>query len=362
MIEPVNDKVFSQAIRHSIDMERLKTAEVHELVGFFNKEVEPDLMAKIEKHLGKGTVTEKRLKELAKANKAVVAAGYQQMEDDFTESLKDIGVTEAEWNAAMLAKTVPIAIDFRTPHLGVLKGAIAKTPVHGKLLKDWFKSTGEQTSARVMQQVNIGMAQGESIDKIVRRIKGTQAAKYSDGILQESRRNIAAIVRTAIAQTANFSREEVYKANADVIKGVQMVATLDSRTTDICMAIDGKVFGVGEGPRPPFHWQCRTMTVPVLRSWKELGINLKEAPVGTRASMNEQVPAKTTYPAWLKTQSVEVQNDALGPVRARLFRQGKVKIDRFVKDGRTLTLRELRKREGLSVSDIAVKVAKKKAS
>ena len=44
--------------------------------------------------------------------------------------------------------------------------------------------------------------------------------------------------------------------------------------------------------------------------------------------------------SWLKGQSTAVQDDALGPGRAALFRDG-MSIDRFVKDGRTLTLDEL---------------------
>lgn len=355
----VNEQILENAIRHAVNLEQLKNSEVRKLIKFFNTEVEPDIVAQIEKSLGRGTFTEARLKDLRKANKAIVTSGYKQLQKDCSASLKDIGVTEAEWNQAMLKKTVPVEFDFKTPHLGTLKANIANSPCHGKLLSEWFDGLSRQTASRVSQQINIGIANGESIYHITRRIRGTRAAGYADGILQESRRNIESVVRTAVSHSANRSSEEVYKANTDMIKGVQLVATLDSKTTEICMSYDGKVYNVDDGPRPPFHHQCRTRTVPVIKSWKELGIDLKEAPAGTRASMNGQVSAKKTYPQWLKSQSAKVQNEALGPTRAKLFREGKVTVDKFTKDGRLLSLQELRKREGLTVKDI--KVNRKKA-
>jgi len=359
-MKPVSNEILMRAIRHAVYLEQLKNSEVRRLIRLFNNDIEPDVMALIEKHIGRGTFTEKRLAELSKANQAVIATGYKNLEKDFTKELKEIGITEAQWNALMLKQVVPIDFDFVTPHLATLKSAVSNSYVHGKLLKDWFDDLGRQTASRITQQINIGIANGESIYHITRRIRGTRAAGFADGILQESRRNIESVVRTAVTQTVTNSSEELYKANSDIVKGVQMVATLDSRTTEICMGYDGKVFGIDEGPRPPFHYQCRTRTIPVLKSWKEMGIKLKEAPEGTRASMDGQVSAKKTYGTWLKEQKPEFQNEVLGPTRANLFRSGKVRIDNFTRDGRLLNLEELRKREGLSYRDISVN--RKKAS
>ena len=358
-MKPISDVILQRAIRHAVYLEQLKNSEVRQLVKMFNDEIEPDVMALVEKHLGRGTFTEKRLKELKNANQAVVAAGYKKLEKDFTKELKEIGITEAQWNSLMLKQITPIDFDFRTPHLATLRSAVTKSPVHGKLLKEWFDDLGKQTASRVMQQVNIGISNGESIYHITRRIRGTRAGGFTDGILQESRRNIESVVRTAVSHTVNNTSEEMYKLNTDIIKGVQIVATLDGRTTAICMGYDTQVFEVGEGPRPPFHYQCRTRTIPVLKSWKQMGIKLKEAPIGTRASMNGQESAKLNYGSWLKKQKPEFQDEVLGPTRAKLFRSGKVNIKQFTKDGRLLTLEQLRKREGLSCRDI--KVNRKKA-
>ena len=56
------------------------------------------------------------------------------------------------------------------------------------------------------------------------------------------------------------------------------------------------------------------------------------------------VPEKQTYSQWLTNQSTEFQDDVLGPSRAKLFKSGKVKIDKFISNGRRLTLEELEAR------------------
>jgi len=90
-----------------------------------------------------------------------------------------------------------------------------------------------------------------------------------------------------------------------------------------------------------------------------LGIRARELEPGTRASMDGQVSEKLTYHEWLKRQPAAVQDEVLGPTRGRLYREGKVKIDRFSVDGRRLTLEELRRREGLNPEDL--RAARRKA-
>ena len=165
------------------------------------------------------------------------------------------------------------------------------------------------------------------------------------------RRNVRSTVRTAATHVSTHAREATYAANEDIIKGVQMVATLDSATTEICMNEDGKVYPPDSGPRPPFHWQCRTTTIPVLKSWEELGLkDPGKLPKGTRASMNGQVPARQTYGKWLRKQKASVQDDILGKTKGALYRKHKLPVSAFVDDRRrVLNLAELRKAEGLDV-------------
>jgi hypothetical protein len=60
-----------------------------------------------------------------------------------------------------------------------------------------------------------------------------------------------------------------------------------------------------------------------------------------RASVDGPVSEKVTFSDWLREQSVERQKDVLGPMRYKLYKQG-TNIKDFVKDGRVLTLKELK--------------------
>lgn len=102
----------------------------------------------------------------------------------------------------------------------------------------------------------------------------------------------------------------------------------------------------GDGPGR-LHFNCRSVSVPVLKSWRELGIDADEAPPGTRASMDGQVPADMTYAQWFARQSAARQDEIVGAKRGELYRAGKLTFDKFTDDkGRWLSLDELRARWG----------------
>jgi len=66
----------------------------------------------------------------------------------------------------------------------------------------------------------------------------------------------------------------------------------------------------------------------------------------------EIVPADMTYYEWLKTQPKEFQNDAIGPTRAKLLRDGGLDVEKFAKlnlgrDFTPLTLAQMREKEGM---------------
>ena len=84
--------------------------------------------------------------------------------------------------------------------------------------------------------------------------------------------------------------------------------------------------------------------VPVLKTWKELGINMDELPESTRASMEGQVTDKT-FADWLKRKTETDPTFAdrtLGKGRAELFRDGKITMDQMISGGKPLTLSELK--------------------
>lgn len=344
----VNGDLFDLAVRHQVGLQRFSTATVRKLIALLNR-VDADLVAKI-KELDPQEVTgawsAKRVEKLLEAIRVINRDAYERVNRELTKELKGLAAYEGEFQAKALGKAFPVAVDIVSPSAEQLYAAVNSRPFQGRVLKDWGKDLEASAFAKVRDAIRQGYVEGETTADIVRRIRGTKARKYEDGILAISRRNAESVVRTAINHTANAARQELYKANADLIGSWRFVATLDARTTVGCAALDGQTFKLGSGPMPPRHYNCRSTTVPVTKTWRELGFDIDELPAGTRASMNGQVPANQTYQEWLKRQPVEVQDEVLGKTKGELFRKGDLPLERFVDDGRTLTLDELRDLEG----------------
>lgn len=362
LVSTVNGKIYNSAVRHAIYVDRLAAGEAERVVAFLERKLFPDLMAKLGSRLAanaaagygvagrafdKGPWTTKRMAQMLSQLDDMIKGGFRGARAELVPRLVDIAKTEAEWMAKLLGSAAPVELGVGLPSAGLLRSIVVARPMQGKLLRDWFTDVSAATRRNVHQAIQLGLAEGETIDQITRRLTGTKALRYTDGILETSRRHARTITRTAVSHTTNHAKEALYDENQDIVKGVQWVSTLDGRTTVQCVALDGQVFDVGKGPRPPAHIQCRSATTPVLKSWKEMGINLKEAPPGTRASMNGQVPAKTTYADWLRQQDHTFQDGVLGKGRAKLFRDG-MDPGKFVSArGKPLSLAQLRKMEGL---------------
>ena len=69
----------------------------------------------------------------------------------------------------------------------------------------------------------------------------------------------------------------------------------------------------------------------------------------------KQVNGNTPYETWLRRQSKAFQTEVLGVARAKLFREGRISIGRFVDaQGATLTLDQLRKLEPMVFEDLGI--------
>nr|DAP12284.1 MAG TPA: minor capsid protein [Caudoviricetes sp.] len=95
--------------------------------------------------------------------------------------------------------------------------------------------------------------------------------------------------------------------NLDVEK-YEIVATLDSKTSEICRSLDGKVFDMKDYQAsvtaPPFHPYCRTTTAPYFDDWEELGVE-RERVARNDKGKNYFVDSNMTYKEWEK-QALEL--------------------------------------------------------
>ena len=210
---------------------------------------------------------------------------------------------------------------------------------------------------KIRNAVRTGYLEGKTTAQIVRSIRGTRAAGYADGFLERPRKDLAAVIRTAVSHTAATAREQFNAGNSELLKAERWVSTLDNVTSAPCRIRDQLQYEVLthkpikhrvpwlQGPGR-LHFNCRSTSSPVAKSWQELGIPIDEMTPGQRASMDGQVPADMNYSAWLDKQSDERKVQVLGRERYKLYRDGKLTLEDFYSpSGEWLTLEQIRERD-----------------
>ena len=129
-------------------------------------------------------------------------------------------------------------------------------------------------------------------------------ARLVDKKLDTNYNNTVRLIRTEYAKTLNDATIQGYKACG--IKQYEILATLDSRTSDICRSLDGNVYDVSEAEvginYPPFHPNCRTTTIA---HFEPDEIDEEYGTTSTRLAKDEdgnyiEIPSNITYDEWYK--------------------------------------------------------------
>lgn len=358
-----NTKLQDKAIDHAVDLHRYSNGVVRRMVAVLNRS-DANIVAQLSVVLGQldaSTFTVDRLEALLKG--VLNERAYLEVLAELQPELRALAEYEAGFQARTLTAAVPDPVLVRFPVASVateqVYAAALSRPFQGRLLAGWFKDLSESRGRLVRNTIRAGYVEGKTTADIVRSIKGTKALGYADGIMNRSRRDLATMVNTALSHTAQTARAVFTEANKDLVSAVRWLSTLDTRTSEECAIRDGLLYEVDThkpiGHRIPWlqgpgrlHFNCRSVSTLVTKSWRELGMDIDDMPAGTRASMDGQVPADTTYAEWLGRQSAARQDEILGAKRGALLRQG-VPMERFYNDrGQWLTLDQLYQREGLT--------------
>jgi len=282
-----------------------------------------------------------------------------QISPQFAQSVATVDPTAI--NVVSLSDDLQAAVTGApaTFQLTAAQGTTITLP-NGKVLEKSFRGLAESQADLFAKTVRNGLLTGESTDKLARRLKGRlrfgqpgsarQIAQAGGEVTAVANHQVMALVRTSVNQVANNSSQQTYEANQSVTSRYRYIATLDSRTSPICRALDGQEFDYGKGPVPPQHFNCRSTTVPLI-DYERLGITPPKP--GKRRSQDGLVPSNQSYGQWLNNQNKGTKADVLGPEKVPYFNRLVKKygptdaIRKFVsEDGSELTLEQLRRRYG----------------
>lgn len=331
--------LISNFISHQVWLQRNASHEVNELAPFI-QQMRDEVRAQV-LQFGDDSRTRQNLEKMLRDLDNILSGITDDWESKLTEDLQELAIYEADWTVRTLSDNV--SAEFITPAPEQVWSAIKFNPLAldnkpvevMNLISGW----GEVEINRLVMGVKSGFVQGKTTRQIVKEVVG------AGGLADVSQRNAATVVRTALNHVSTQAREQVYAKNSDIVEKYEWVSTLDSRTSTICRSRDGQKWDVGKGPLPPAHPNCRSATAPVISSdFDFLDVGAKRAARG--AEGGTQVDASTTYYDFLKQQPAWFQDEALGPVRGKIFRNSgispeefrTISVDGF---GRPLTLNQM---------------------
>lgn len=358
----INERFMDFQVAQQVRWIRLGNREVREALRILQR-VDRQLEQVLRNaRLDTAPFTEARLRALrSQVEELITAVHSRELTPHLIEAAHGAAQLSAEVEDELFRRVLPAGLDVTTPNLGVLQAAVDLRPFNGAVLGDWISELRRADLNRTWKTILDGIVSGQTTDDLIRELVGSPSLRYRDGVREVSRRGLQALVRTSINHATNTGRQMVWEANSDLIRGVRWVSTLDTRTTPICRERDGRVGPVVMDAdwsppagakrlvppmaRPPAHPNCRSTTVAITKSWRELGFDIDDLTDATRASMDGKVPAELTYFDWLKRQSTSVQEEVLGPTRLKLWKEGGITPGRFQNDeGHYFTLSELRQR------------------
>lgn len=394
-------ELYNQFTAHKIDLLRFEESMVADVYSMFN-DVQRDTWKRLQYDYKVYSVTNKR--QLSKLRQARLA----KIHDNVAESINEYRKKVQKWHDGQLVDTIQAEFEFYadavntaigtdvltvTPALTQIKSMASDMLIQGAQSKEWWAGQADDIQRRFMRAVRTGMYEGEGIDVIARRIFDDKkilraVSGAAEGVvpsMKAVRNGINALVRTSVQTASGLARDEMYAENDDLFSGEEYVATLDGRTTQMCMGLDGLQWdmdGVGIGHniallRPPMntHWNCRSWMNPIVKTWEELsgvkiarkdgtkqdidtifreelkalGVPAEEANKRVLNMRQANAPdykglvAKRSYNKWLQDRPESFQRKILGASKFEMYKSGKLNLHEMIdQKGNPLTVQQLR--------------------
>lgn len=341
-------------------------------------ELQTDLTGALENAEGLSPNKLAKLDALLKQTDKSIAQGYSDIKATHAEGLAGVAKIESKHAAKLVTAGIGVPVVSVMIPEKQLETIVDGKHIFGHSAGEWWDGQATDLQQKFRGVVQQGILLGQSVDEMTSKVRGTKAGNFEDGIMAAKKREAAALVRSAAISVANEARIRQFKEMSDIVKGIQWISTLDTRTTPICRALDGKQWRLPDFkpighdkqfPGPTAHWNCRSSQISVLRSWEEL--SGKELPsigeeeleaqmrknaeaaglppekvalqiANQRASMNGPVKGTTTFEDWLRLQSDAQIDKVLGPGKAALWKTGKLTVsDMTDQTNRPLTIAQL---------------------
>jgi SPP1 gp7 family putative phage head morphogenesis protein len=239
------------------------------------------------------------------ANKALKnATRLENLRDQLYEKLNELAKVQNEQMIMSLSETA--AETYNLNSFNIYKGvgvqsnfnlltkntisALIKNEVNGESFSERVWDNRDKLKKTVNQTLKNGITQGLSNNEMAKRLQ----ANMDSGAYVARR-----LIQTETTNTLNQATLESYQ-NSGIVKQYQYLATLDSKTSEICADLDGQTFNLEDAVTglnlPPMHPMCRSTTIPYFDDSPE-GLTRIAKTIG---GDYEYIDADVTYKEWAK--------------------------------------------------------------
>lgn len=343
-----NDKIEDAITRHQVFVmrysqgrERLADEYVEKLIEAVTERLGADI----------ATVSPARLDQIIAEVAEDIKVRSEEYETSVVNEMLEFVGYQSDFNVNLLENIVTAAA-VTAPALAILQAAMLLRrmplePTKSYTVNEALQEYSSRKSRQIIQTVRDGVTLGQTSQEITKNIKD---------LTKTQQRQAATLARTIANYVSIQAREVVMRENSDITDSYKWIATLDSRTSLICASRDQQIFKESnDSPKPPAHFNCRSTIAPILKDEFDLGLDIDSRRPAVSDTGVKQVSSSTPYEAWLRRQSRAFQTEVLGVTRAKLFREGRISIGRFVDaQGATLTLDQLRKLEPMVFEDLGI--------
>lgn len=226
---------------------------------------------------------------------------------DVTDLLSSNYIASYYDRAYTIAHGVDVAVRF---------DAITKSGVEAAVKSRWSHSNYSQKiwndRDRLVRALSTIIPQSFS--------RGLSSNQLGDMIAKEmnaSKTRSRTLARTEVNYISNKADLDVYKIAG--IEEYEYLATLDSRTSDICRSLDGSTFKVTQAQvgvnYPPMHPNCRSTTVPKMDDE-----DAEERVARDENGKTIKVPRRMTQEEWINTYVPEEDREKLLEFRKKFYK------------------------------------------
>lgn len=334
-----NDEILDLLIKRDLLLQRVGNGLSKDVALYYT-----DLIKQaINTIKGYDEITIVKMNKLIKEINSRIEFNY---EEQLSSKFQELGVIEASYIPTAINGLIGVNIvDKLLPEPlieRILRNSILPD---GHFINEAFTRLDDRLKDTFQSQIRLGVLNGSTNNEIVKGLKP---------ILDNfTKNNVTTLVKTSLNTFTNDVRFGIYKENESVFKGYQHQSVIDNRTSLICSVRDNLAWDLDLKPighnlpfkKPSLHYNCRSIILPIIRSYKELGIDLEEVSGLTRSSMDGELARNISFSDWFEKKPKSFQEEYLGTGRYQLFKDGKITLSNLVnQDGKTLTVKELKEK------------------